>query len=333
MSAFREKDPKLQTLRTISGAEANDQREPAWEKMTFRPPVWAMISGAGGHRPDRGPNNLSHPDTGSRGRVGWIVAGSLLAGLVIGLLLVAAPFVPVAEGELTGALLCGFAIGWAMLAVLSVRFSDRPQRWAAAPAVFMGSGGLLLLGFGSSAHGLLKWVWPPALLVLVLWMVIRCRPQLPSRSRWLLYPVFAVLLIASLGGAYETVGELSDTNGYPMIGQSIDVGGHMLYLRCTGSGSPTVVLEPGAGETSSAFGWIEPEVARATRVCVYDRAGRGRSEPADVPQDATAVATDLHTLLERGAFRDPMCWVAIRSAASMFSRSPPFTPTMSLGWC
>ncbi|MDH4277978.1 MAG: alpha/beta hydrolase, partial [Acidimicrobiia bacterium] len=75
------------------------------------------------------------------------MAGSLLAGLVIGLLLVAAPFVPVAEGELTGALLCGFAIGWAMLAVLSVRFSDRPQRWAAAPAGFMGSGGLLLLGF------------------------------------------------------------------------------------------------------------------------------------------------------------------------------------------
>src|SRR4051794_15015888 len=100
-----------------------------------------------------------------RGRIGWVVAASLATGLVAALFLVAVPFVPGEESAVTGGVLCGFALGWAILAVLSVRFPHQPQRWAAAPAVFMGLGGLLLLlGFGSSAHRVLDWVWPPALL-------------------------------------------------------------------------------------------------------------------------------------------------------------------------
>ena len=86
---------------------------------------------------------------GSRGHIGLVVAGSLAAGLVLALLLAAAPFIPAEESAVTGAVLCGFALGWAMLAVLSVRFTDQPQRWAAAPALFMGLGGLLLVAFGS----------------------------------------------------------------------------------------------------------------------------------------------------------------------------------------
>jgi pimeloyl-ACP methyl ester carboxylesterase len=90
-----------------------------------------------------------------------------------------------------------------------------------------------------------------------------------------------------------------------MPGRLIDVGGHRLHLRCTGSGTPTVVLEPGAGEMSSSLGWITPAVAPDTRVCVYDRAGRGWSEPADTAQDGAQIATDLHTLLQRGHVSGP----------------------------
>jgi hypothetical protein len=39
----------------------------------------------------------------------------------------------------------GFAIGWALIAVLSSRFTDQPQRWAVAPAIFMVLSGALLL--------------------------------------------------------------------------------------------------------------------------------------------------------------------------------------------
>ena len=144
------------------------------------------------------------------------------------------------------------------------------------------------------------------LLVMVIWMFVRAHRQLRSRTRrWLLYPVFAVLALAAIGGGYETVGEAADAKAYPMPGQLIDVGGHRLHLNCTGSGSPTVVLEPGGGEMSSNLGWIAPAVARDTRVCVYDRAGRGWSEPADTPQDATQIATDLHTLLQRAHVPGP----------------------------
>ncbi|ALO67056.1 hypothetical protein AS189_11810 [Arthrobacter alpinus] len=146
----------------------------------------------------------------------------------------------------------------------------------------------------------------PALLALVIWMFVRARRQLHSWSKgWLLYPVMALLALASIGGVYQTLGAAADAKAYPMPGQLIDVGGYSLHLNCTGSGSPTVVLQPGAGEMSSNHGWIAPAVAGDTRVCVYDRAGRGWSEPADTAQDATQIATDLHTLLKRGNVPGP----------------------------
>ena len=255
---------------------------------------------------DKGRDRPSDPDRGPRGKIGWIVAGSLATGLVAAVLLAAAPFIPAEEGAVTGAVLCGFALGWAMLAVFSVRFTDQPQRWAAAPALLMGVGGLLLVGFGSPVHQVLNWVWPPAMLALAVWMIVCVHRQLPSRGgRWLLYPVIAVLALASIGGGYQTLGEAADAKAYPMPGQLIDVGGHRLHLSCTGSGTPTVVLEPGAGGMSSTLGWIAPPVARDTRVCVYDRAGRGWSEPADTAQHGAQIATDLHTLLQRGHVPGP----------------------------
>src|SRR4051794_4000967 len=84
-------------------------------------------------------------EPGRRSRIGWIVAESLATGLVAALLLVAVPFIQVEEKDITGAVLWGFAVGWAMLAVLSVRYTDQPQRWAVVPAVFMAVSGLLLV--------------------------------------------------------------------------------------------------------------------------------------------------------------------------------------------
>jgi hypothetical protein len=167
-----------------------------------------------------------------RVRIGGVVAGSLAVGLVAGLLLPFAPFVPAAESEVTGAVLCGFALGWAMLALLSVRFTDQPQRWATVPAVFLGVSGLLLIAFGSAAHRVFDWVWPLALLALAIWMFLRVRRELRSRTgRWLLYPVIAFLALAAIGGAYATVGAAADARAHPMAGQSIDVGGHRLHLN------------------------------------------------------------------------------------------------------
>ena len=142
-------------------------------------------------------------------------------------------------------------------------------------------GGLLFVGFGSGVHEVLSWVWPPGVVGLVVWMIVRAHRQLRSRSsQWLLYPVIAMMALAAFAGGSETVRAALDEDS-PMPGQLIDVGRHSLHLNCRGSGSPTVIVEPAAGGMSSDLAWITPAVARDTRVCVYDRAGRGWSEPAD----------------------------------------------------
>lgn len=229
-----------------------------------------------------------------------IVATALLAGLLAALALVAGPFAGGDEGEITGALLLGFAFGWALLAVLSARFTDRPQRWAAVPAGAMGLPGLVLvvLAPGSGTLATLGWVWPPLLLALVGWMVLNARRRPVGRVQpWLLLPVFGVLALVAVGGAFATVHGAAAGSPGPVAGERlVDVGGHRLAIRCTGTGSPTVVLEPGLGESATAMARrIAPAVARTTTVCVYDRAGHGRSDAA-AHADGTR---DLHVLLGR----------------------------------
>lgn len=238
------------------------------------------------------------------GRLRWLVAGSLGTGLATAMVLPAAPFVPAREDGVTGAVLVGLAVGWAMLAVLPTRFTTAPQRWAAAPAAFTGLGGLLLLTVGEPARPVLDWIWPPAALALVAWVTYRARRRLPRRSGGgLLYPVLAIVALASIGAGFETVAEAADTRTMP--GRLVDVGDHRLHLVCAGTGGPTVVLEPGAGEMAANLGWITPDVARTTRVCAYDRAGRGWSDPADTTQDGARIASDLHTLLHRAGVPGP----------------------------
>jgi pimeloyl-ACP methyl ester carboxylesterase len=90
-----------------------------------------------------------------------------------------------------------------------------------------------------------------------------------------------------------------------MPGQSYDVGGYRLHLDCTGSGSPTVVLQNGLGETSANWPRVTSALAGTTRVCAYDRAGQGWSDDAPHLQDGRQAAADLHTLLQRAGEDGP----------------------------
>jgi pimeloyl-ACP methyl ester carboxylesterase len=114
---------------------------------------------------------------------------------------------------------------------------------------------------------------------------------------------------AAVGGTVETITLVSDQHRYAMPGQSWDVGGYRLHLNCTGSGSPTVVLQSGLGEFSASWARIAPAVGRNTRVCAYDRAGQGWSDDAPQVQDGLQAAADLHTLLERAGEDAPFVLV------------------------
>jgi pimeloyl-ACP methyl ester carboxylesterase len=81
----------------------------------------------------------------------------------------------------------------------------------------------------------------------------------------------------------------------------LDVGGYRLHINCIGTGAPTVVIEAGWGDSAGSWSsWVQPAVARTTRVCTYDRAGMGFSEPGPLPRTAERFAQELHALL-RGA--------------------------------
>jgi pimeloyl-ACP methyl ester carboxylesterase len=118
--------------------------------------------------------------------------------------------------------------------------------------------------------------------------------------------VLAVLLVLLLvGWICEPVAEAADAKAYPPPGQMVDVGGYRLHIYCTGSGSPTVVIESGWGDSSTAWGWVQPEVAKTTRVCTYDRAGMGWSEASSQPRTAREFAKELHTLLVKANVPGP----------------------------
>jgi pimeloyl-ACP methyl ester carboxylesterase len=263
--------------------------------MTTTAPTAAAAVPAAGRGPRRGP-------------IRRIIAASLVTGAVLAAVLPLLVFAGAREPVITGAALLGFAAGWALLAVLSARMTDQPQRWAWVPAAGLGATGLGLLIVTPDDRVLTAagWAWPPLLLALAAWTVLRIRRSLVAGSgRWLLYPVVALMAAAAVGGAVETVGLAADQRAYAMPGQLYDVGGYRLHLSCTGSGGPTVVLAGGLGESSANWARIAPAVAGATRVCAYDRAGQGWSEDAPSEQDGLEAAADLHTLLDRAGENGP----------------------------
>jgi pimeloyl-ACP methyl ester carboxylesterase len=250
-----------------------------------------------------------------------IITGSMFGGLLAAAALITVPFAGARESVTTGAILLGFAFGWGLMALLSERLSDRPQRWAAVPATAMAlsGAGLVVLAPGAAAVSTVGWVWPPLLLALVVWMTTQARRRSADwPRRAVLYPVFGVLALAGIGGAYETLRTSTDSalaDGRGLV----DVGGHRLHIQCMGSGSPTVVLEPGLGESATTMAhWIVPSVARTTRICVYDQAGHGRSQGA--PGNRADAARDLHVVLQRSQIRGPYV-VAGHSLGGIFALS------------
>jgi pimeloyl-ACP methyl ester carboxylesterase len=130
-------------------------------------------------------------------------------------------------------------------------------------------------------------------------------------GRILLGLVITLLALAASGAIYQAVATAIDQRTYPPPGQLVDVGGYRLHINCIGptnTGNPTVILEGGLGATGSpAWGWIQPEVARTTRVCAYDRAGMGWSTPRPSlhPADGQQVAHEIHTLLQTAGIPAP----------------------------
>jgi pimeloyl-ACP methyl ester carboxylesterase len=114
-------------------------------------------------------------------------------------------------------------------------------------------------------------------------------------------------------------------------------GGRGLYLQCSGTGSPTVLLEAGLRVRSDYWSHntatptqesVFPGIARFTHVCAYDRPGtvigtavkdRSRSNPVAMPRSAISVVDDLHALVESAHLPRPLVLVG-HSMGGLFIR-------------
>ena len=126
-----------------------------------------------------------------------------------------------------------------------------------------------------------------------------------------------LVALSAVCGAARVTAQQPDIG--PAPGMLVDVGGRKLHLLCSGQGSPTVVLE--AGASSFAIDWtlVQQQVARAHRVCAYDRAGMGWSDTS-TPATRRSVSADLHDLLRAAGERPPYVLVGA-SLGGLYVRS------------
>jgi pimeloyl-ACP methyl ester carboxylesterase len=123
----------------------------------------------------------------------------------------------------------------------------------------------------------------------------------------------AVIVAACSGATYQWISTRKELAETPPPGRLVDVGGHRLHLWCTGAGEPSVILESGLGGSTVSWGFVQPEVARFTRVCSYDRAGLGYSDPGPSPRTTRRIVRELEQLLDRSGITRPLVLVGASS--------------------
>ncbi len=139
------------------------------------------------------------------------------------------------------------------------------------------------------------------------WMGLSLRVRILS--------IFAILLAVALiaVASWQSVrqkGALSGTaaaalSGYAAPGRLIDIGGRKLHIDCSGAGSPTVILVAGGDAYSIDWSLVQPKIAPTTRVCSYDRAGLGWSDPGPADETVEQTVSDLHALLAAAGEKPP----------------------------
>ena len=121
------------------------------------------------------------------------------------------------------------------------------------------------------------------------------------------FRLFSALIpcLTGLGPLYQALASRRDMRDFPPPGRLVQIDDCRLHLQSAGHGLPSVVLESGLGGMSCAWGWIQPETAKFSRVVSYDRAGLGWSGPDPAPKTATLAARRLRALLEKSGVRPP----------------------------
>lgn len=129
--------------------------------------------------------------------------------------------------------------------------------------------------------------------------------------RFLLMSLFGLLAACTAPIAAPTVQPPtptvvpSPTLSPAAINGKIRIGDRSLYMVCLGTGSPTVILDAGYNGTSGVWSTVQVAAMRTTRVCAYDRANLGSSDPAPMPRTIQDWVNDLDSLLKASGIPGP----------------------------
>lgn len=141
-----------------------------------------------------------------------------------------------------------------------------------------------------------------------------------TRFRFVAIGLVLVCAASTLGYVYQMNRTMADLAAFPAPGRMVAVNGTQYHLNCIGSGSPTVVLEAGLGESSLSWTPVHAKLAKILRVCAYDRAGLGWSDPIEAPMQPVEVAANLRLLLRNADISPPFVLIG-HSRGGIFVRS------------
>jgi len=106
-------------------------------------------------------------------------------------------------------------------------------------------------------------------------------------------------------GINGTAGAAPGDEIYTRPGTLVPADGTRLNLYCMGNGSPAVVFDSGWEDWAPVWTIVQPEVAKWTRACSYDRAGAGFSDPGPLPRTSVRIADELRSALHNGGIEGP----------------------------
>jgi len=108
-----------------------------------------------------------------------------------------------------------------------------------------------------------------------------------------------------LPGIHGTASAAPGDEIYTRPGTLVRADGTRLNLYCMGSGSPAVVFDSGWEDWAPVWTIVQPEVAKWTRACSYDRAGAGFSDPGPMPRTSVRIADELRSALHNAGIKGP----------------------------
>jgi pimeloyl-ACP methyl ester carboxylesterase len=157
------------------------------------------------------------------------------------------------------------------------------------------------------------------LTVAALWDLASTRKRKRSIIRSLGSGVLALATVAAMIVAVSCVIDAVAFWHAMPLGALYSINGHRMHLDCEGHGSPTLLLDAGLGNDTLIWRRVQPLLAQRMRVCSYDRAGYGWSEPVDGPRDADHISAELHGLLMAAGLQGPFVLVG-HSIAGLYIR-------------